>query len=58
MQTMLINDSVVHEFDVVPWLAGGVVTSIEQDGDPKNGKTIVAGNPDIQAKLRNVLQAA
>ncbi len=38
--------------------AGGVVTSIEQDGDPKNGKTIVAGNPDIQAKLRNVLQAA
>ena len=38
--------------------AGGIVTSIELDGDPKNGKTIVAGNPDIHAKLRKVLQAA
>ena len=38
--------------------AGGVVTTIEQDGDAKLGKTIVAGNPDIHAKLRKVLQAA
>ncbi|GAA0391216.1 inositol monophosphatase family protein [Brevundimonas terrae] len=38
--------------------AGGLVTTIEQDGDPKLGKTIVAGNPDIQAKLRKVLQGA
>lgn len=29
VQSMLINDSVVHEFDVVPWLAGGVVRSVE-----------------------------
>jgi myo-inositol 2-dehydrogenase/D-chiro-inositol 1-dehydrogenase len=29
VQSMLINDSVVHEFDVVPWLAGGVVKSVE-----------------------------
>lgn len=29
VQEMLINDSVVHEFDVVPWLAGSRVTSVE-----------------------------
>ena len=28
-QAMLINDSVVHEFDVVPWLAGANLTSVE-----------------------------
>ena len=28
-QQMLITDSVVHEFDVVPWLAGGTITSVE-----------------------------
>ena len=28
-QPMLINDSVVHEFDVVPWLAGAGLTSVE-----------------------------
>ncbi|MFH8251884.1 Gfo/Idh/MocA family protein [Microbacterium sp. B2969] len=28
-QTMLINDSVVHEFDVVPWLAGSPVKTVE-----------------------------
>ncbi|MRX45175.1 Gfo/Idh/MocA family protein [Agromyces kandeliae] len=28
-QQMLINDSVVHEFDVVPWLAGSPVKSVE-----------------------------
>ncbi|CCH76720.1 Inositol 2-dehydrogenase [Nostocoides japonicum T1-X7] len=28
-QQMLINDSVVHEFDVVPWLAGGTIRSVE-----------------------------
>lgn len=28
-QEMLINDSVVHEFDVVPWLAGSPVASVE-----------------------------
>lgn len=29
LQDMLIDDSVVHEFDVVPWLAGSRVTSVE-----------------------------
>ncbi|WP_019204014.1 Gfo/Idh/MocA family protein [Tsukamurella sp. 1534] len=29
VQNMLITDSVVHEFDVVPWLAGGTITSVE-----------------------------
>jgi myo-inositol 2-dehydrogenase/D-chiro-inositol 1-dehydrogenase len=28
-QQMLINDSVVHEFDVVPWVAGSPVKSVE-----------------------------
>lgn len=28
-QDMLITDSVVHEFDVAPWLAGGTIRSIE-----------------------------
>jgi myo-inositol 2-dehydrogenase/D-chiro-inositol 1-dehydrogenase len=28
-QSMLITDSVVHEFDVIPWLAGSPVASIE-----------------------------
>ena len=28
-ETMLITDSVVHEFDVVPWLAGSGVKSVE-----------------------------
>jgi myo-inositol 2-dehydrogenase/D-chiro-inositol 1-dehydrogenase len=28
-QQMLINDSVVHEFDVVPWLAGSPVKTVE-----------------------------
>ncbi|SMQ74184.1 myo-inositol 2-dehydrogenase [Plantibacter sp. VKM Ac-1784] len=28
-QTMLITDSVVHEFDVLPWVAGSTVTSVE-----------------------------
>jgi myo-inositol 2-dehydrogenase/D-chiro-inositol 1-dehydrogenase len=28
-QKMLINDSVVHEFDVVPWLAGSPVKTVE-----------------------------
>lgn len=28
-QPMLINDSVVHEFDVVPWIAGSPIKSVE-----------------------------
>lgn len=28
-QSMLITDSVVHEFDVIPWLAGSRVVSVE-----------------------------
>jgi len=28
-QKMLINDSVVHEFDVVPWLAGSPIKTVE-----------------------------
>jgi myo-inositol 2-dehydrogenase/D-chiro-inositol 1-dehydrogenase len=28
-QDMLITDSVVHEFDVIPWLAGGTIRSVE-----------------------------
>lgn len=43
-QHMLINDSVVHEFDVVPWLAGGSVTSVEV----RHGRR----NPNTPAHLR------
>jgi myo-inositol 2-dehydrogenase/D-chiro-inositol 1-dehydrogenase len=28
-QDMLITDSVVHEFDVIPWLAGATIRSVE-----------------------------
>ncbi|MGH3169226.1 MAG: Gfo/Idh/MocA family protein [Trebonia sp.] len=28
-QEMLITDSVVHEFDVIPWLAGATINSVE-----------------------------
>lgn len=29
VQDMLINDSVVHEFDVLPWLVGSTIKSVE-----------------------------
>ena len=32
--------------------------TIDIDGDPKNGKQIVAANPELQPQLRKVLQAA
>ncbi|GAC57777.1 inositol 2-dehydrogenase [Gordonia hirsuta DSM 44140 = NBRC 16056] len=38
-QPMLINDSVVHEFDVGPWLAGGSVTSVEVRHGRRNPNT-------------------
>lgn len=38
--------------------AGGTVTSIDPDGDPRNGKQIVAANPDVHPQLRKILQAA
>ncbi|NMO02445.1 Gfo/Idh/MocA family oxidoreductase [Gordonia sp. TBRC 11910] len=38
-QSMLINDSVVHEFDVVPWLAGSSVTSVEVRYPKRNSLT-------------------
>lgn len=39
VQSMLINDSVVHEFDVVPWLAGGTITSVEVRYPKRNSLT-------------------
>jgi myo-inositol-1(or 4)-monophosphatase len=38
--------------------AGGSVTTVDPDGDPLNGRQIVAGGPDMQTHLRKVLQAA
>lgn len=38
-QSMLITDSVVHEFDVVPWLAGSPVKSVEVKYARQNPKT-------------------
>lgn len=37
-QDMLINDSVVHEFDVVPWLAGSRVVSVEVKHPRRNSR--------------------
>jgi myo-inositol-1(or 4)-monophosphatase len=36
--------------------AGGVVTTIDQDGDPRNGKQILAVNGELHPQLRKVLQ--
>jgi len=38
-QTMLITDSVVHEFDVVPWLAGSPIKSVEVKYPRRNSLT-------------------
>ena len=38
-QQMLINDSVVHEFDIVPWLAGSPVVSVEVKYPRRNSLT-------------------
>lgn len=38
--------------------AGGTVTAIDADGDPRTGAQIVAANPDVQPLLRKVLQDA
>jgi myo-inositol 2-dehydrogenase/D-chiro-inositol 1-dehydrogenase len=38
-QQMLINDSVVHEFDVAPWLAGAAVRSVEVRHPRRNGRS-------------------
>lgn len=37
-QSMLITDSVVHEFDVMPWLAGSPVRSVEVKYPRRNGR--------------------
>lgn len=38
-QSMLITDSVVHEFDVVPWLAGGSIRNVEVKYPKRNSLT-------------------
>lgn len=39
LQSMLITDSVVHEFDVVPWLAGASIRSVEVKYPRRNSLT-------------------
>ena len=36
--------------------AGGKVTTIENDGDPKTGVSILASNSELHPQLRKVLQ--
>ena len=36
--------------------AGGQVTTIDNDGDPKTGSSILATNPELHTQLRKVLQ--
>ncbi len=38
--------------------AGGVVTTIDPDGDPRTGAQIIAANPELHTQLRKVLRAA
>jgi myo-inositol 2-dehydrogenase/D-chiro-inositol 1-dehydrogenase len=38
-QQMLINDSVVHEFDVTPWLAGSTIRSVEVKHPRRNSQS-------------------
>ena len=38
--------------------AGGRVTTIEEDGDPKTGASILASNTELHPHLRKVLQGA
>ena len=38
--------------------AGGIVTTIANDGDPKTGVSVLAANPELHPQLRKVLQAA
>jgi myo-inositol-1(or 4)-monophosphatase len=38
--------------------AGGRVTTIENDGDPKTGKSILASNTELHPHLRKVLQGS
>ena len=36
--------------------AGGVVTTIDEDGDPMTGGQILASNSDLHPQLRKVLR--
>jgi myo-inositol-1(or 4)-monophosphatase len=38
--------------------AGGIVTTIDKEGDPNTGQQILAANPDIHSQLRKILQGA
>ena len=38
--------------------AGGSVTTIDPDGDPKTGVSILAANTELHPQLRKVLQGA
>jgi myo-inositol-1(or 4)-monophosphatase len=38
--------------------AGGLVTTIDADGDPMKGQQILAANPELHPQLRKVLQGA
>ncbi|MBX3478027.1 MAG: inositol monophosphatase [Brevundimonas sp.] len=38
--------------------AGGLVTTIDPDGDPAKGQQILAANPDVHGALRKILRAA
>jgi myo-inositol 2-dehydrogenase/D-chiro-inositol 1-dehydrogenase len=49
-ETMLITDSVVHEFDTVPWLAGERIVSVEVK-KPRRNSLAPAGLGDPQLVL-------
>ena len=52
-EAMLITDSVVHEFDVVPWLAGSDIVSVEVKPLRRNSRSAIADPAMVYLQLEN-----
>ena len=52
-EAMLITDSVVHEFDVVPWLAGSDIVSVEVKPLRRNSRSSIADPALVLLQLEN-----
>ena len=52
-EAMLITDSVVHEFDVVPWLAGSDIVSVEVKPLRRNSHSSIADPALVLLQLEN-----
>ena len=52
----VVNEQIMCALDFRYWTER--YHTIDIDGDPKNGKQIVASNPELHPQLRKLLQAA